>query len=66
MDFLTVKEMAEKWNITSRMVTVYCQTGRIPGAIKKGNLWLVPIDSEKPLDKRKNNGKAKECTANEK
>ena len=57
MDYLTVKEMAEKWGITSRMVTVYCNENRVPGAIKKGNLWLIPEDSQKPYDNRKFNGK---------
>ena len=28
----TVKEMGEKWGITSRMVTIYCKEERIPGA----------------------------------
>lgn len=49
--------MGEKWGITSRMVTIYCKEERIPGAIKKGNLWLVPSDATKPSDQRKNNGK---------
>ncbi|MCR5289315.1 MAG: helix-turn-helix domain-containing protein [Treponema sp.] len=57
MEYLTVKEMAERWGITSRMVTFYCNDGRLPGAVKKGNLWLVPEDTEKPDDNRKNNGK---------
>ena len=57
MEYLTVKEVAERWAITSRMVTVYCSDGRLPGAVKKGNLWLVPEDAEKPDDNRKNNGK---------
>ena len=57
MEYLTVKEVAEMWGITSRMVTVYCSDGRLPGAVKKGNLWLVPEDAEKPDDNRKNNGK---------
>ncbi len=60
MEYLTVKEMGEKWGVTSRMVNVYCSTGRIPGAIKKGNLWLVPEEAIKPIDQRrkkeKNNG----------
>lgn len=56
-EYLTVKEMAECWGITSRMVTVYCKENRIPGAMKKGNLWLIPSDAEKPDDNRKNNGK---------
>ena len=51
MEYLTVKEVAERWGITSRMVTVYCSDGRLPGAVKKGNLWLVPEDAEKPDDK---------------
>ena len=57
IEYLTVKEMAERWGITSRMVTVYCKEERIPGAIKKGNLWLIPGNVDKPDDNRKNNGK---------
>jgi len=52
MDYLTVKEAGEKWDISGRMVTIYCTSGRIKGAMKKGNLWLVPIDAEKPMDGR--------------
>ncbi|MGL6197528.1 MAG: MerR family transcriptional regulator [Lachnospiraceae bacterium] len=52
MDYLTCAEMAEKWNITSRMAANYCKSGRIKGAIKKGKTWLVPINAEKPFDKR--------------
>lgn len=43
----------EKWGVTSRMVNVYCSTGRIPGTIKKENLWLVPEDAIKPEDQRR-------------
>ena len=52
MEYLTVKEAGERWNITGRMVTHYCVAGRIPGAMKKGNLWLVPANAEKPIDGR--------------
>ncbi|GHU79052.1 DNA-binding protein [Clostridia bacterium] len=52
MDYLTVKEAGEKWNITGRMVMYYCEAGRIPGAEKKGNLWLIPASAEKPIDGR--------------
>lgn len=48
IDFLTVKEAGEKWNISGCMVTIYCKGGRIRGAIKKGNLWLIPIDAKNP------------------
>ena len=53
MEYLTVKEVGEKWGITSRMVTFYCSDGRILGAEKKGNLWLVPKSAQKPTDNRK-------------
>ena len=52
MEYLTVKEAGEKWGISARMVTYYCVDGRIGGAEKKGNLWLVPANAEKPLDGR--------------
>ncbi|MEG1478986.1 MAG: helix-turn-helix domain-containing protein [Clostridiales bacterium] len=52
MEYLTVKEAGEIWNVSGRMVTIYCNNGKIDGAIKKGNLWLIPIDAEKPLDGR--------------
>ena len=52
VDYLTVKEAGEKWGITGRMVTYYCEAGRIEGAVKKGNLWLVPANAEKPADGR--------------
>lgn len=57
MNYLTVKEAGEKWGITSRMVNYYCAAGRIVGAIKKGNLWLVPSDADKPIDFRTKGGR---------
>ena len=52
MEYLTVKEACEKWGITSRMVNYYCSEGRVEGAVKKGNLWLVPKDSKKPASEK--------------
>ncbi len=47
-----MKEACEKWGVTSRMVNYYCSEGRVEGAVKKGNLWLVPSDSTKPASGR--------------
>lgn len=58
MDILTIKEAADIWGIGARMVTHYCENGRIPGAVKKGNMWLIPQDAEKPLDGRTREAKA--------
>lgn len=52
IEYLTVKEAGAKWNVSGRMVTIYCNQGKILGAIKKGNLWLVPMNTKKPIDGR--------------
>ncbi len=57
MEYLTSVEMSEKWNITSRRISVLCSQGRIEGVIKKGKTWLIPSDAEKPADARIKFGK---------
>ena len=53
MNYLTTSEAADIWGISRRRVTVLCATGRIPGAIQKGAMWLIPIGAKKPEDRRK-------------
>lgn len=53
MDCLTVKEAGEKWGVGTRIVTRYCEESRIAGAVKRGNLWLIPKQAERPADKRR-------------
>ena len=52
MEYLTTTEAAEKWNITRRRVNVLCGEGRVKGAIRKGRIWLIPKNSDKPTDGR--------------
>ena len=52
MNYMTLKEASEKWGITPRMINYYCSRGRIEGAEKKGTVWLIPSDAEKPQDRR--------------
>lgn len=52
MEFLTTKEISEKWNISARRAAVLCNEGRIEGAEKKGKTWLIPANAAKPEDKR--------------
>lgn len=63
MEYLTVKETAEKWNLSDRMVQQFCVQGRIPGAQKFGKSWAVPANAEKPKDPRKLQGQAAEGAA---
>ena len=57
MDYMTLKEAAEKWGVTSRRVNDYCAAGRIPGAVKMAGVWLIPKNAEKPIDGRTKQGK---------
>ena len=42
MDYMTLKEVAEKWGVTPRRVNYYCAGGRIPGAVKMAGVCLLP------------------------
>lgn len=53
MLYLTVKEAAEKWGLGTRIVTLYCVENKIEGAVKRGNLWLIPEHARRPADKRR-------------
>lgn len=53
MDVITTKQASEKWDIHIRIIQRYCIEGRIPGAEKYGNNWLIPGDAEKPGDGRR-------------
>lgn len=52
MEYISIHEISKKWNMKERKVTGLCRDNRIPGARKKGKVWLIPSDSLKPLDKR--------------
>lgn len=53
MEYMTTKEAAEKWGVSDRRILQYCNTGRISGAAKMGNTWIIPIDAKKPKDGRR-------------
>ena len=53
MESLTVRQAAEKWNLSPRTVQQLCTQGRIPGAQKFGKSWAIPADAEKPGDLRR-------------
>jgi len=53
MDYITVKQAAEKWSVTERMVRLYCNQGRIPNAYLEFETWYIPSETEKPTRKEK-------------
>lgn len=54
--YMTIKQAAEKWNITTRRIQFLCSSGRIDGATKFGRDWAIPADAAKPEDKRVTTG----------
>jgi SLT domain-containing protein len=52
MDLMTTKQAAEKWGVTVRRVQSLCEKGLIEGAEKLADMWVLPLDAEKPIDGR--------------
>ena len=52
MDYMKVSEAAEKWRLSSRRVRILCAENRIEGVIRKGNLYMIPTNAQKPGDGR--------------
>lgn len=52
MDYYTTTEVSKIWNISSRRIGILCVEGRIDGVIKKGKMWLIPQNAQKPADAR--------------
>ena len=48
MRYLSVTEIAKKWNISERSVRNYCAHGRVQGAFLTGKTWNIPENAEKP------------------
>ena len=56
-EFMTVKETATKWGLSERRLQTICNEGMIPGVIKFGRSWAIPVNAQKPVDKRIKSGK---------
>lgn len=50
--FMTIKEVSNAWGVSTAWVSALCKQGRIPGASKVKNKWLIPDNTQKPLDSR--------------
>lgn len=62
MDYLSIKQTVEKWNISPCQINDLCSNGRIPGVIKIGFYWVIPDDAIKPKDARVKSGKYKKTS----
>ena len=59
IEFMKISDAAQKWGIGERRINTLCNEGRIPGAIKFGTTWALPLEAEKPNDARIKSGKYK-------
>ena len=48
MKYISVTEIAKKWNISERSVRNYCALGKVEGAFLTGKTWNIPEDAKKP------------------
>lgn len=49
---MTTREAGERWGISERRVRTLCAEGKIPGAYQEGRIWKIPLQAEKPADRR--------------
>ena len=53
MEYITVKEAAEKWHVSVRRVQILCNDNRIKGAQRFGKSWMIPSTAVLPNARRK-------------
>lgn len=58
MDYMDIRTAAKLWDLTERRLTMLCRNRRIEGAKKEGGIWLIPVNTQKPLDGRSNKSAA--------
>ena len=51
-DMILVRDAAEKWGLSERRVASLCASGMIEGALRKGHVWMIPSDAQRPVDGR--------------
>lgn len=50
--YISVKEAAEKWNLSERRVQQFCKQGLIAKIQRDGRSWLIPVNAVKPNVKK--------------
>lgn len=58
--FISVKQAAKLWGISTARTTKLCQEGRVEGAVREGRFWRIPENASKPTDMRTKNSKQNE------
>jgi hypothetical protein len=52
-----IKDAAKAWGVSERMVRLYCEGDRVPGAYRdmkhRTGAWQIPENTDKPMAKAK-------------
>ena len=59
VNYISVEEASQKWQISERSVRNYCAQGRVEGALLEGKTWKIPSTAEKP-DRKPRHSKVEE------
>lgn len=65
MEYISTKEAAKKWGISTIRITVLANEGRIPGAQLIGKNWLIPATATKPAPRKANHSASKKKQVSE-
>lgn len=52
-EYVSVREMANKWEISERHIQKLCEENRIDGVQRFGRSWMIPKSAKKPRDLRR-------------
>lgn len=52
MRYVSVQDTANKWGLSTKMVSQLCRENRIAGVEKISGVWVIPDDALKPYDGR--------------
>ena len=42
LDYISVKDAAQKWGISERRIQKLCEEDRIEGVTRFGHIWMIP------------------------
>lgn len=60
LDYISVQQASDKWEISKRRIQKLCEENRINGAVRFGRAWAIPKDAQKPADGRLKENRKKE------
>lgn len=53
MEYISVKEWADKFGVSERTARNYCAQGKIEGAYLVGKTWNIPVDADMPKRRKR-------------